>query len=266
MKVTFLGTGSAFTLKNFHTNILLTKNGKNFLIDCGSDIRFSLTNKGFSYKDIDGVYISHAHADHCGGLEYLAFCSYFDPSIKEKIRLYGIGSLIRNLWKYSWKGGLASVQGQVNSLSDYFDIVTVRENETFVWEDMVFQPIETIHIMNGFSFVSSYGLMVKDGNTTVFFTTDTQFAPNQIMDFYKMADVIIQDCETTPFKSGVHANFLDLCTLPEEIKSKMWLTHFQDNVLTNNPKGGYMFVEEWVEKARQNNFLGFVPSGFEMEI
>ena len=48
------------------------------------------------------------------------------------------------------------------------------------------------------------------------------------MDFYKQADLIIQDCETTPFKSGVHANYSELVTLPLEIKTKMMLLHYQD--------------------------------------
>ena len=52
----------------------------------------------------------------------------------------------------------------------------------------------------------------------------------QIMDFYKQADFIVHDCETTPFKSGVHANYLDLKTLPPEIKGRMILAHYSDKV------------------------------------
>jgi ribonuclease BN (tRNA processing enzyme) len=87
MELVALGTGSAFTLKNFQSNYLL-KGEKNLLIDCGGDIRFSLKEQNMSYKDIDAVYISHLHADHQGGLEYLAFCSYFDPSKKKNNPLW----------------------------------------------------------------------------------------------------------------------------------------------------------------------------------
>ena len=43
--------------------------------------------------------------------------------------------------------------------------------------------------------------------------------------FYRVADVVYQDCETSPFKSGVHAHYEDLKTLPGDIKSKMHLCH-----------------------------------------
>ena len=85
---------------------------------------------------------------------------------------------------------------------------------------------------------------------TVFITTDTQFCPNQIMDFYKMADVIFHDCEATKFKSGVHAHYDELCTLPKEVKAKMWLYHYQTN---DRP-------------ADKDGFLGFVAKGQEFDL
>jgi ribonuclease BN (tRNA processing enzyme) len=64
--IKFLGTGSSFTLDNFQTNFLLTlDNGYRLLVDCGSDIRHALkAHTDLTYLDIDGVYISHLHADH----------------------------------------------------------------------------------------------------------------------------------------------------------------------------------------------------------
>ena len=105
--------------------------------------------------------------------------------------------------------------------------------------------------MNGFMFVPSFGLMftveeiVDDGAElvtkpcTIFFTSDSQHAPNQIMDFYRMADVIFQDCETTPWKSGVHAHYTDLSTLPIEVKRKMWLYHFNQGELPDSINDGF---------------------------
>ena len=91
--------------------------------------------------------------------------------------------------------------------------------------------------MNGYYIVPSFGLMVTDWKTNkkIFFTGDTQFCPNQIMDFYEQADLIIQDCEYLYFdgkavKSGVHAHYEDLKTLPNEIKAKMILSHYQDGM------------------------------------
>jgi ribonuclease BN (tRNA processing enzyme) len=274
MKMKFVGTGSAFTLKNFQTNTLIERNGKYLLIDAGTDIRFSLHRAGMSYKNIDALYLTHCHGDHISGLEYLAFCTYFDPSCKDdKITLYGNNTLLREAWNHTLSGGLRSVQGKVVTLSDYFDVQMIKKNGGFEWEGIRFHIVQSVHIMDGYSIVHSYGLMIdvpeNEGTMTefkrgkrIFYTGDTQFNPNQIQDFYKAADLIIQDCETTPYMSGVHANYQELCTLSPEIKKKMCLVHFQDNVLDDNGN----VLPEWVEKAKKDGFIGFVERGTVMDM
>lgn len=260
MRLIFAGTGSAFCLDNYQTNTLIERNGKYLLIDCGGDIRFSLRDLKLSYKNIDAIYITHQHSDHCSGLEYMAFCSYFDPTVKEKINLIGNNELIRELWNTSLKGGLRSIQGKRTTLEDYFDLSMIKKNGKFYWEDIEFKIVQSIHVMDEYSIVPSYGLIFVDPDTnkTIYYTSDTQFCPNQIMDFYKQADLIIQDCETSPFSSGVHANYKDLKTLPSEIKSKMILQHYQDNVVKANEFSGKV-VNDGFSK------LGFVPKGYVLD-
>ncbi|MFA5404553.1 MAG: MBL fold metallo-hydrolase [Ignavibacteria bacterium] len=226
MELQFVGCGSAFTTKEYYqSNLLVKKNGKNFLIDIGGDARFGLAELGLSAKDIDAFTLTHAHADHCGGVEWLAFSRYFAPG--NKPTLYGVGSLLHDIWTKSLAGGLESVEGKMLKLEDYFPLHLVSPNETFEWEGIEFRPIQTVHVMNGFKIVESYGYMIQDQGERVFFTGDTQFAPNQLTKFYDMADVIFHDSETAPFKSGVHAHYSDLKNLPANIKSKMWLYHYQ---------------------------------------
>jgi len=262
MKITFLGTGSAFTKNNYQTNTLITYRDKTLLIDAGGDIRFSLDKAGMSYKDVHAVYITHLHNDHIGGIEYLAFCNYFDPSIKEKPQLIGNNELIRELWNNSLRGGLKSIQGKKTSLDDYFDVMMIRKNGKFIWEGIEFHIVQSIHIIDEYSIVPSFGLMIHYGGKKIYYTGDTQFAPNQILDFYKEADLIIHDCETTPFKSGVHANYLDIITLPKEIKTKMMLQHYQDNVISPDQ------IEGWRDSSKEAGFTcwdnknyGFVMRG-----
>lgn len=263
MKFTFIGTGSAFTLKNYNTSFIIERNNKRLLIDCGTDIRFALNEVGLKYNNIDAVYISHLHADHAGGLEYLAFCNYFDPNCNKKIDLFGNGKLLRDGWNNTWKGGLESIQGKVMSLSDYFTVWEVTPNAVFPWQGINFSIVQSVHIMNGYSIVPSYGLMFKDPNSgkKVYFTGDTQFNPNQMIDFYKKVDFIIQDCETSPFKSGVHANFSELATLPENIRNKMALVHFMDNIYHGND-----ISQEWIKKAKDIGFVGFINKGISFNL
>ncbi len=248
MELQFVGCGSAFTTKEYYqSNLLVKKNGKHLLIDIGGDARFGLAELGLSAKDIDAFTLTHAHADHCGGVEWLAFSRYFAPG--NKPTLYGVGSLISDIWNRSLAGGLESIEGKMLKLEDYFPLQIVRPNETFVWEGIEFRPVQTCHVMNGFKLVESYGYLIQEqvtGAPTIFFTGDTQFAPNQLVKFYDMADLIFHDCETSPFKSGVHAHYSDLKNLPERTKDKMRLYHYQPGDKPN---------------ATEDGFLGYVTKG-----
>jgi ribonuclease BN (tRNA processing enzyme) len=258
VKIHFIGTGSAFTLKNYHTNFLIEQNGKFLLIDAGSDVRFSLRDAGKSYKDIDAVYISHLHGDHIGGLEYLGFVSYFDPT-KDKIKLYGNGEVLFSGWAKTLSGGMESLQMATADLSTYFDVNPVLANDSFEWEGIKFTPVQSVHIMNGYITIPSFGVMVElPGGEKIYFTTDTQFAPHQLKDFMNMADLIVCDSECTPYLSGVHANFSEWVQFPADIKAKMLLTHYQDLVLAED---GIAISDTWRQKAIDGGFLGFAVRG-----
>ena len=259
MKLTFLGTGSAFTMKNWQTNMLVDIGGEKMLIDCGSDIRWALAEQGMSYLDIGSVFVSHLHADHIGGLEWLAFGTYFDPRYDFQPALYSPKIIVDSLWNNSLSGGLSSIQGQSNRLSSYFEVFPVEKNGQFNMrddlQDVIFKPVQTIHIMNEWYQEPSFGLMVESVKKKhkMFITCDTQHCPAQISTFYHMADIIFHDCETAPYQSGVHAHYDQLRTLNRGTKAKMWLCHYQDNVVEN--------WDEWQTKAKLDGFAGFVKKG-----
>jgi len=232
MKIIPLGCGSAGSRKEPQTNFLIQQNGKNMLVDCGSCIRYPLEERGIQNIDVDAIYISHQHADHLGGIEDFAFGTYFNPTTRRSIKLFGNKHLLNDSWNHSWSGGLRCIQGDVIvDLDSYFDVRRIDDNGCFLWEGIQFELVQSIHVMNKFSLVPSYGLMIHIPESTkkVYLTTDQQFAPNQIRDFWKIADLIVQDCETAKFMSGVHAHVNELKSIPEDIKSKMLLAHYGDN-------------------------------------
>lgn len=229
-KVTFLGSGSAFTVgeDNFQSNILIEdlNSDKKLLLDCGGDIRFSLHNVGLKMADITDIYISHPHGDHIGGLEGVAFSTKWIPD-RPKTNLYISKHFVHDLWSKSLSGGLESVEGEIAELNSFFHVHPVGVKGRFDWQGIKFQLVQVVHIMNGFDIVPSYGLLFKVNGLTVFFTSDTQFAPAQLLKFYEMADVIWHDCETAPYKSGVHAHYEFMKTLDPKYRKKMWLYHYQ---------------------------------------
>lgn len=243
-KLTFAGVGSAFTTQAYwQSNMLLETRNTNMLIDCGGDARFSLGEIGFSAADIESIYISHLHADHIGGLEWLGFSTYFNPN-KGRPKMYIVEDLVDDLWR-SLQSGMQSHEGIVLTLDSFFQVHRIKKNGSFAIDGLEFTPVQTVHVMNGFRIVHSYGLLINNGKREVFLTTDTQFCPRQIEQFYKRADVIWQDCETGQYRSGVHAHYNDLVTFDPEIKKKMWLYHYQPNPYQDALKDGFAgFIEK----------------------
>lgn len=264
MKLTFIGVGSAFSLKNYHSNMLLESTRvagvtgvtesltERMLIDCGGTAQMALHELGFNAFDIDDLYISHQHADHIGGMEWLCFSRYFGQNRKCLPDLYLNEKLAASLWNDSLRGGMRSHQGVVLELDSFFTRVhRVGRNKSFNWGGANFTPVQTVHVMDGYEIVPSYGLLINTDKGEAFLTTDTQFCPRQIEDFYQRAWIIFQDCEAAPYKSGVHAHYSDLKTLPPEIKGKMWLYHYPDYELPD---------------AKADGFAGFITKGQSFEI
>jgi ribonuclease BN (tRNA processing enzyme) len=269
MEFITIGTGNAFTKKNWQSNFLIRQNNKCLLIDCGTYAWLPLNDEhGITTADIDAVYISHEHADHIGGLEELALTTYFNPTVNrpklfcqgqyEKDTDTGLlytSGLVKELWDHNLSGGLHCLEGKEATLCTYFDVCAVESNGGFTWEGIKFDIVQTIHVASKYKIEHSYGLMWNDPDTgeRIYLTTDTQFCPVNAMKAYlKEADIVFHDCETSPYPSGVHAHYTELVTLSPEIKSKMWLYHYHDNVIDN--------WDEMNQKAINDGFLGFIPT------
>ena len=306
MKIRIIGCGNAFSYINFNQSFVLEEGGRRMLIDCGSRVPLALINAGIKPAEIDTIYISHAHADHIGGLEEMAFSlydwarrprswddyaavvkrDYFEPGVTYAPyapKLIANEKLLEELWNYSLRGGLDSMEGFDSTLETFFQPVPVKANVPFYWQGWRFDLIQQIHIMTGSIIKYTFGLLAsKAGNKTVYFTTDSQHcSPRQVEIFYKRADLIFQDCECTgvdtvnrefKFGSGVHASYAQLAGWPSansvklspEIKAKMLLDHYQDFV--SKMKDGFGNDCDWYQLAAEDGFKGFVAVGETYEV
>lgn len=248
VKLLFLGSGSAFTVgaDNFQSNMLLLGDrGNKLLIDCGSDIRFSLYEAGFSHLDITDIYISHLHGDHVGGLEYIGFSTKFDPRCARP-NLYLSKEVGIDLWNKTLSGGMSSIDGELAEIDTFFQVNYIKPRGSFIWNNITFDLKKVIHVDNGYYLMPSYGLFFQVNNFKILITTDTQLQTNVMRSSYLAADLIFQDCEIANYPTNIHAHYQQLANLPKQIKNKMWLYGYQPGNLPN---------------ARQDGFLGFVKRG-----
>lgn len=69
LDVCLLGTGGMMPLPyRFLTAAMMRYNGSNLLIDCGEGTQVAIKEKGWTFKPIDVICVTHYHADHISGL------------------------------------------------------------------------------------------------------------------------------------------------------------------------------------------------------
>jgi len=259
MIIKYLGAGGFFTTDSFHTNIVIEHKGKRLLLDAGSDLKWSSKHAGLKPGDFDGVYISHCHGDHVQGLEWLGFGNYFMNN-KKRIPVFGAHNVLDLAWNGGLRASMQSVHGDVMEFNDYFNVINMRPNESRTFAGLDITAVQAVHVMNGFEFAPCYGLMIVDPKTKerIFYTADTQFAPGQLIESCRMADIVLHDCETSKFKSIVHANYEDLRTYPDDIKSKIILHHVGDEVIH---AGGEKIEIAFAERVINDGFLDVASVG-----
>jgi ribonuclease BN (tRNA processing enzyme) len=251
----FIGAGSAFSKKNYQTNLLIVKGDTHILVDCGTRAPEALSRAGLPVTAIKRFFITHSHADHIGGLEEVMLVNRYGPKVKPEMVISE--EYEEYLWSNSLKGGAAyneRTNGRILHFDDFWVPLRPQKSKTddryshiVVGGNLDLTIFRTKHIPDSAkswadSAVSN-GILI-DGK--VLFTSDTRFDPELIQELekkYKL-EKIFHDCQF--FTGGVHASLDELNTLPPATKAKTWLVHYGDNYETK------------IDAAREMGFAGFV--------
>lgn len=125
--------------------------------------------------------------------------------------------------------------------------------------DVIFQDCE----------ITGCNFKFKEGERVYTEGTEVRLWPTDAIEATELLAKGINPEEWAVFKfgSGVHANYAELAgydsanniKLPTEIKAKMWLSHYQDFLMSN--KDMYGNSVNWESVANEDGFQGFVKLG-----
>lgn len=228
-----LGVGDAFSALYYSSCLAVNYGDSWMLIDCPHPIRKMMAEskirvKGqiFDINHIEGVALTHLHADHCSGLEGFAYACHF--GLKKKARLLLHTRVLDKLWPAHLAAGMEILLGEdgvyrPQSLRDYFDITTFDEKNQAQFGPFEIRCRRTIH------HIPTFGFLIRAGNKTLGYSADTSFDPEHI-EWLSQADMIVHETNL-----GVHTPYEKLCALPLQLKSKMRLIHYTDQFdITNS--------------------------------
>jgi ribonuclease BN (tRNA processing enzyme) len=242
MRLLMLGTGNAFAKKYYNNNALVKVDGYTLLIDCGVTATLSLYQLQIPLNRIDGIFITHLHADHIGGLEELAYQNLY--LFKRKPQLFVPEKLLEPLWENSLKAGMDEPL-HPGGLDRFFHVVKVAEQTSLqIRPHLRLEAMQTQHVPGK----PSYSLFLNN----LFYSADVIFDADLIRYAHdqRKCHRILHDCQLSQ-PATVHASLEQLLTLPEPIQEKILLMHYDDT------------MEQWIGKTGKMSFiLQHVPYSF----
>ena len=189
MKLVVLGSGTSVPHPQRASAAfwLETENGS-LLLDCSADAPHRMAAEGLDWGNLDAVWISHLHLDHCGGLAPLLFGLKWAPETqarKKPLQIFtcpGVERLLRaideandyKLFEQPFPIAMEEIDGPVRD----FAMLSGLEAETF----------STPHTRES--------LALKLTNTrgkTVVYSSDTGYS-EELAKFSRGADLLILEC------------------------------------------------------------------------
>nr|7U2S_A Chain A, Apyc1 [Paenibacillus xerothermodurans]7U2S_B Chain B, Apyc1 [Paenibacillus xerothermodurans] len=233
LQIQMIGTGSAFAKKFYNNNALVKCNGFQLLIDCGVTAPRALHELGVPITGIDGILITHIHADHVGGIEEFAFRLKYKYGMT--IKLFVPAALVNPLWDHSLRGGLENKAEGLEQLADYFDVVALEEAVVHeIHPGLTVELVRSQHIAGK----ASYSLLL---NNLLFYSSDARFNYAQLVELSTSGrcKYILHDCQLAE-PAAVHATLNELLTLPEAVQEMIMLMHYDDEMEQFIGKSGKM--------------------------
>lgn len=174
--------------ERLRTSILVTSGGEPMLVDCGPDLRQQLL--AAEVGRLEGVIVTHAHGDHCHGIDELRPVS---QAIGGPVPLYARGHVLQEL---RLRFGYAFGQ------SDFYrPIVEARE----LGDDLRFGECRVTFADQPHGGPTSLGLRFDESSSSLGYAVDFSEISQPMAELYQGVDMWVADCLTRkPHPTHMH--------------------------------------------------------------
>jgi ribonuclease Z len=222
MKLVVLGSGTSVPHPQRASAAfwLETETGS-ILLDCSADATHRMAQEGLDWPNLDAIWISHLHLDHCGGLASLLFGLKWAPQTQARhkpLKIFacaGTGQLLNAI-------DAANDYGLVNQpfpveMNEFAD----SHDEFALPPGLRAQTFSTPHTRE------SLAIRVTDRrDTTLVYSSDTGYS-EELAHFARGADLLILECSFRRNKPvATHLELADAMRIAQIAEPrKLLLTH-----------------------------------------
>jgi ribonuclease BN (tRNA processing enzyme) len=221
MELTVLGSGTAAPHpKRSSAGFWLATNGGTIALDLSSTALHRMAQERLDWANLDAIWISHFHTDHCAGLSPFLFATHAANETKARtkpLRIFGASGLRRVI--------------------EHLDIASKHKllEQPFPLEIVEIAELGTFQICDGVEAVAhstphtpdSYAIHLREGETTLVYTSDTGF-DETLATFARHVDLLVIESSFVKDKSiQKHLELAEAIHLIRRAEPKLaMLTHF----------------------------------------
>ena len=221
MKLTVLGSGTSVPHRARSSSAFwLETSGGSVLLDCSASAPTRMAQERLDWPNLDAIWISHFHVDHCGGIA--PFLAGTKHAVATKTRTKPLRIF-----------GPVGIKGLIERL-DAVNNYRLLE-QPFPVEIVEIEPLEKFEILRGVEAVTlktphtdeSLAIHLRDGETSLVYSADTSFS-QPLAGFANLVDLFILECSFVKNKPvEKHLELAEAIYLIRKAKPKCaMLTHF----------------------------------------
>ena len=213
MKVHFLGTGDAFNSGGrVNSCVLVQRESSLTLLDCGPGTLQRLKEENYQLANIDMIFISHFHADHCWGLPQILMDMLYLSRVKTMPTIIGPPGLIEQVQKLNELAYKREID---------VPIIELPMETTISVKDWKIYAIPVDHEPE------SIGIRLSWKGKTIAYSGDTGWCESLVE--LSKADLFILECTNHTREQSFHLDYLDIQNKKQLFHSKkLILTHIGD--------------------------------------